>query len=138
MGNKRKAGKPRAATAAAPVHGASPKDVTITIEGKEYHLVFSFKALEIAEMRLAEAKHHVNMLLQMDPTTVGATRLPFLFFAALVTNHPEVTFAQAREMINFRTAMPIHNAVMDTYVAAMVQPKAGSKEGDPTPEPAAK
>jgi hypothetical protein len=130
--------KKKRAKAPAPIHGATPKDESITLGGKEYHLLFNYRALEVAEMKLEAEGHTVNMLLQLDPRTVGANRLPFLFFAALVSRHPEITFKAAKALVNFRTSMPIHNAVMDAYVAGMVDPAAKKDdEDDPTPEPAA-
>ena len=130
--------KNRPAPAAAPVHGATPEDVSITLDGKEYHLLFSFRALEVAEMKLAAEGHNVNMLLQLDMRAVGANRLPVLLFAALVSKHPEITFAEAKALINLRNSLAIHNAVVDAYIAGMAEPKkAQDKESDPTPEPAA-
>jgi hypothetical protein len=137
----KKKAKSRIAAAAAPgppVHGATPRDITITLNGKEYHLLFNFAALELAEMKLAAAGIHLSMLLMVDMRGLSAQRLPYLFFASLVTKHPGITFAEAKALITLRTALPIHNAVCDAYMAGMVDPHAAKeKEPDPTPEPAA-
>jgi hypothetical protein len=136
---KKKARQQRpAAPAAPPVHGATPQDVSIHLGGKDYHLLFDFAALETAEMRLAKAGIHLSMLLVLDMRGLGAQRLPFLFFASLVTKHPEIAFTEAKALITLRTALPIHNAVCDAYNAGMVDPAAAKeKEPDPTPEPPA-
>jgi hypothetical protein len=136
---KKKAKTPRISQVApAPVHGATPEDVSIYLGGKDYHLLFNFAALETAEVGLAKAGIHLSMLLLVDMRGLGAQRLPFLFFAALVTKHPEITFAEAKALITLRTALPIHNAVCDAYNAGMVDPAAAKeKEPDPTPEPPA-
>lgn len=130
---KKKARSRSTAPASPPVHGATPKDVTVTLAGKEYHLRFDFRALEVAEMKLAAEGYNVNMLTMINPETVGANRLPFLFFASLVTEHPEITFAIAKPLITFRTAMAVQGAVMDAYIEGMNK----DKKPDPTPEPAA-
>jgi hypothetical protein len=127
-----------AAPAAPPVHGATPEDISVTIDGKDYHLLFDFAALETAEMKLASEGIHLSMLLMIDVRALGAQRLPFFFFASLVTKHPELTFADAKALLRFRNALPIHNAVCDAYKAGMVDPAAAKeKEPDPTPEPPA-
>lgn len=129
---KRKAKRP-CPVIAEPVHGATPKDVTVTLKGNEYHLRFDYRALEVAEMKLAAEGYNVNMLSMINPQTVGANRLPFLFFASLVTLQPEITFAAAKPLVNFRTSMAVQGAVMDAYMEGMKR----DQEPDPTPEPAA-
>lgn len=115
-----------------PVHGATPKDVTVTLAGTKYHLRFNFRALEVAEMKLAAEGYNVNMLTMINPETVGANRLPFLFFASLVTLQPKIKYATVKPLCTFRAAMAIQGAVMDAYIAGMNK----DKEPDPTPEPA--
>jgi hypothetical protein len=127
--------RPAVAEAAAKptIEGLQP-DTTIYLQGKTYHLFFDYAALALAEEKLIEAKRPVNMVLQLDMRGVGATRLPILFFASLVAKQPAITFEEASALISVRTALPVHNAVYDAYLAAMAEPSK-EKEPHPTEEP---
>jgi hypothetical protein len=114
--------------------------VEITLEGKAYRLVFVYKSLALAERRLAEDGIQVNMLLALDFMKVGAARLPYLFYAALLKYQPRLTFAEVGRLITMDTVAAIHQAVIDAYILSMPgkREKGALAEADPTQGPPAK
>lgn len=102
----------------------------LEIGGTTYRLLFDFAALGIAERKLAESGEHVNMLMAMDISRLGAQRLAIVFFASLVRMQPEMSFAQARALIDIQTFPAIYQKVVDAYVEACVPKRKDEKKKD--------
>jgi len=126
--------------AGAPALDPTLPKVSLELAGETWQLCFDYAALAIAEQKLAEAGRLINMLVVMDMRELGAERLPFAFFAALVRCHPEITFEKAAGMVTLETAGQIYTKVVDAYVASCpsLSKLKDEKTADPTVEPAAK
>lgn len=107
-------------------------DVTITLKGETYHLCFTYGALAIAERKLSDAGQRVNLLQAID---LNAERLPYAFYASLVTAHPDMTFEDASKLLTMKSYPEIYSGVIDAFTASMAEPE--DKAQNPTVEPAA-
>lgn len=118
-----------AGTAADPTLPKTP----ITIKGKTYDLCFTFGALAEAEtsinVELARkgSTESVNMLYQFPMPNLANTRA--CFAAALRTFHPEISFADAIEMVTPSTIVVISSTIMAAWNTAFMDGE--EKAADP-------
>jgi hypothetical protein len=130
-------------------------DVSIEIAGVQYHLVFTYGALAMAERKLSDAAlrtaaakaeadpdgprdlvQRINLLEALDLRSIGAERLPLVFYASLITGHPGISPAEAAGLITMRNYADVFAKVVEAFVASMAEP--GDKTSqDPILEPAA-
>lgn len=109
--------------------------VSLTLNGREWHLCFDYAALALAERKLAEAGTPVNMLIAMDMRDLNITRLPFVLFAALLREHPEITFKEIGALVTMDSLPRIYIAIVDAYLASCPVFKEEKKSSDPIEEP---
>jgi hypothetical protein len=89
-------------------------------------------ALSIAERKLSDQGIKCNLLEALDLRSIGAERLPLVFFAALVKAQPSITYEQAKALVTMKTFGEIFTAVVDAFVASMAEPTAEKTPSDPT------
>jgi hypothetical protein len=118
-----------------PAHDASLPNVSLDLKGETYHLGFDYAALSVAERKLNDAGHRVNLLEAMDLRSIGAERLPIVFFASLLKGQPSMTFEEASSLVTMRTYAAIFEKVVEAYVASMTEAKPADAEDRPTQEP---
>ena len=109
-------------------------DVSIELNGSTYHLLFTFGALSIAEKKLHAAGIRIGLLVARNIAFWDASTLPYIFFAALVTRHPEITFHQANALLDFENCEAVVDKLVEAHNAAMPEKQ---KKERPTEEPAA-
>jgi hypothetical protein len=112
-----------------PALDATLPDVSIELAGETYHLCFDYAALSLAERKLSAAGIKVNLLEAMG--SIGAEKLPFLFYAGLIKAHPSISFEEAKALITMKTLTSIYGAVVNAFVASMAEPK--EEAADPQP-----
>jgi hypothetical protein len=117
-----------------PALDATLPDVSIELGGETYHLCFDYAALSVAERKLSNAGIKVNLLEALELQSIGAERLPIVFFASLIKAQPSITFEEVKALVTMKTFLPIFQAVVDAFVASMAEPS--GETADP-PLPAA-
>ena len=125
--------------AGAPALDPTLPKVSLELAGETWQLCFDYAALAIAERKLAEAGHPVNMLMAMNLAALGAEKLPYMFFAGLVRNHPDVDFDAVSAMVTMDSFPAVYAAVVRAYLESCpsLKDKTGEKkDSDPIEEPA--
>jgi hypothetical protein len=104
-----------AGTAADPVI----KFATLTLDGREYRLAYSFNA--IAE---AERAAGCNLLAGLENLSdLTALQLRGLLYGALMVSNPDITIEQAGAMIRLDTLDPVTAALAEAYGLSMPEDK---------------
>lgn len=98
----------------------------ITIDGKEYKMVFQHAALALAEDKLLAKGYEVNLLISYLRRTFSSMRV--LFAASLVAYHPEVDFNEAQNWVTHDNILEIIQAVDAAWKKSMPEPV----KSDPT------
>ena len=114
-------------------------DVSIVLKGETFHLAFDYGALATAERKLSDVGVKCNLLEALDLRSIGAERLPIVFFASLVKAHPSMTYEKASSLITMKNYADIFAKVVEAFVASMAEPKPVGEiqAGNPMTEPAA-
>jgi hypothetical protein len=104
----------------------------ITLQGRQYNLVFTYGALATAEQKLSTAGRKVSMFEIFDWQKVGASELQVMLFAALQHHHGELTFDEAVALLTLRNYAAVHAALVQAYVKSMADPdeKAAEESGN--------
>lgn len=108
--------------------------VSLELDGKHYELVFTFGAIRSAMNLLHKQGVQTRMLSTFSAGKIDADTLPELFYAALHTYHPEVTWEKVAGMITLRNYQIITAAVAEAYLAALKDPEPDSAEEKPRPQ----
>lgn len=96
----------------------------LVVDEKEYRLAYSFNSIA-----LAEAHAGCNLLRGLESLTdLSAVQLRGLLYAALTVAHPELTIADAGNLIRLDTIGPITTALAEAYTLSM--PSAKKKSPD--------
>lgn len=107
--------------------------VALELNGESYRLAFDYAALSLAERKLADIGMQVNMLNALDLRSIGAERLPIVFYAALVKAHPEMTYEDAKALVSMRTYSAIFEKVVEAFIDSMKEEK-GQTDANPLTE----
>ena len=97
----------------------------IEILGKTYKMCMTFRALARADARLREqgvASDLVRMLPNMTFESI-----PIVLAASLATFHPELTFEDVVELIDYDTVWSVRDKIFEAWVAAF--PKRAKEDG---------
>jgi hypothetical protein len=101
--------------------------------GKEtYFLVFTFKALAIAQKGLRDIGVEVNLLHALDLSNMDAEKLIPLLYAALITHQPKITPAEVTELVTFKNLGTIFEKIAEAYGASLADPSDEDVKADPT------
>lgn len=100
---------------------ALPK-VPLVLNGKTYHLVFTFAALRIAEREFAKMGTPINIFQQFDFDNMSAEKMTALLYAAIVTDSPELTIADVPSLITMRDIPAIREAVAVAFTLSITPP----------------
>ena len=103
-----------------PAPSANPtiKSTPITIDSKEYSLVYDFAALATAEAALRKQGVQANLLHALNLSELDASGLAALLYAGLMRENPKLTYADTLAMISFDNLGSIFDGVLAAYVAA--------------------
>jgi len=95
------------------------KFTTLTVDGEEYKLAYSFNSLAVAE-----ADAGCNLLMGLASfNNLSAVQLRGLLFAALLIAHPEITVDEAGSLIRIDTLLDVTRALGDAYSLSMPEQK---------------
>ena len=97
--------------------GAPPPPATT------YHLCYTFGALSIAAQKLHAAGSMQRVITNVNPSEIDADTLPIMLYAGLVTQHPDITFAEASALIDLNNYFETAHAVLKAFVASMERDK---------------
>jgi len=106
---------------------------TLTLDGQEYKLAYSFNAIAEAENRAG-----CNLLSGLqDLRDLNAQQLRGLLYAALSVAHPKITVEEAGDMIRLTTITTITDALAAAYILSLPEKKKSDPpEADPPAESA--
>jgi len=97
---------------------------TLTIDGEDHKLAYSFKTI-----RLAEVETKTNLLNGMkNLNNISAGELVGLLWAALLVDKPKTKLSDVDKLVRFDTLVPISEALTQAYLLSI--PK---KEQEPEP-----
>jgi hypothetical protein len=108
----------------------------IEIDGKTYNMCFDFGAILEAESAYAREGHQANLLVNFRNFSFYGVRM--VFPCAVRTFHPELTWDQARALVNMGNVFDIGNAIFEAWNAAQVKKepaKEETEEESPAPNP---
>jgi hypothetical protein len=96
--------------------------VPITLDGKKYHLVYSFAALALAQKNLREQGVIVNLLHCLDLSNMDAERVVPLLYAAMITDTPKITVEAVIKLVTIRNLGAIFEGIANAYSASLADP----------------
>jgi hypothetical protein len=102
--------------------------VELTLSGKKYYLCFTFEALALAESEFRKQGIKVNLIEALDLSSLDASRVVPLLFAALITHDPELTIEQAAKLVKLRNLPKIFEAIVQAYAASLAEPDKDANE----------
>lgn len=120
-------------TAADPTLPKTP----VTVGGKTYDLCFTFGALARAErfinaeLERAGSNERVNLLAALPVINMG--NLPLLFAAGVHQFHPELTFTEAHDLVDYADVSAVSAAIVAAFDATRVK----QEKSDDPPQPGA-
>lgn len=91
---------------------------SVEIGGTNYRLGFTFGQLALAEMKLREAGIQADMLNRIFAERDAFT-ITVLFFTGLLLHHPNITYAEAVNMITFANMAKVMNAIESALVESL-------------------
>jgi hypothetical protein len=101
--------------------------VELTLAKQTYHLCFTFDALAVAESEFRKRGIKVNLIEALDLSSLGASQMAPLLYAALITHDPEITIDQVSKLVTFRDLAKIFNAIIKAYEASLAEPDKDDK-----------
>ncbi len=101
--------------------------VELKLDGKTYHLCFTFAALALAEAKLRKEGVNVNLLHALDLSSLDATRVVPLLYAALITHEPDMTFTEAAALVTLRNLGAIFEGIASAYGESLSEPDQDAK-----------
>lgn len=111
-----------------------PDAAAMAIDGVDYFPVFTYRAILEAKRILRRDGISINLLQALDAVKdLDADTLPALWYAALLSNHPKITYREAEAMITMHNFTSIYIAVCGAYAASVKEP--GGKQENPPAEP---
>jgi hypothetical protein len=109
--------------------------VEIMLDGKSYFLCFTFGALALAEAKLRAAGTPANLLHALDLTSMDASKIVPLLYAAMITHQSDITPEKAANLVTMRNLGAIFSGITDAYIASLADPEDTEKpEGKDQPE----
>jgi hypothetical protein len=97
--------------------------VSITLDGDEYYLQFSFNAIAVAEQLTG-----INLFGSFDFTQLSATKFRAMLFASLLHNHPKMTIEKAGSFITAFTLADITVKMVEAWHGS--RPEVKEAEGN--------
>ena len=97
--------------------------IELKIGKKTHELVFTFKALAVAEAELKKAGEPVNIFNALNFEDLNATSLVALLYAALITHSPEIKLESLPSLITMKRIPAIKQALFDAFVLAFAEPE---------------
>lgn len=91
-------------------------DVSITVKGVEYHLVFDFNA--IAQVEDLTGK---SLLTVFSEGSLNASKIRALLYAALLSEHPDMTLEAAGKLVTLKNMNDIIEKIMAAWQASQAE-----------------
>jgi hypothetical protein len=108
--------------------------VSMTLNGEEYFLCFTFGALASAEAKLRKLGIEANLLRALDLSNLDATHLVPLLYAALITHKPDISPEQVAKMVRLQDIPAIFQALAKAYVESLAEPEKDKKSRPSEPQ----
>jgi len=107
-------------------------NVPLELNGKVYHLAFSFNA-----MAKVEELTGLKLLNAIEFNDLSVTQYRALLFSALLTENPDITLEEVGNLINLKTLAPITVALVHAWTGSQPEVVAlGKDENPPVEQPA--
>jgi hypothetical protein len=108
--------------------------VEITLGGKKYFLCFTFGALALAQSKMTAAGIKCNVLHALDLTSLDATQIIPLLYAALSDHQPDMTFEQVAALVTMRNLGTIFEGIANAYKESLAEPSDDAQVDPQKPE----
>src|ERR1700733_4573567 len=89
--------------------------VPLTIGDETYHLCFTFGALALAESKLRAIGIECNLLHALDLSSLDASKVVPLLYAATITHTPDIKFEQVAALVTLRNLGRIFEGITSAY-----------------------
>jgi hypothetical protein len=109
--------------------------IEIKLGDKSYFLCFTFSAIALAEAKLRAAGTPANLIHALDLSTMDASKIVPLFYAALISHQPDIKPEVAASLVTMKNLGTIFQGIADAYIASLSDPEETAKtEGKGQPE----
>jgi hypothetical protein len=99
--------------------------VELKLGNETFFLCFTFAAIAQAEAKLRALGMQINMLHALDLSSMDATRIVPLLYAALATHQPDLSFEDAAKLVTLKNLGSIFGGIARAYEASLAEPSAG-------------
>ena len=103
----------------------------ITVNGRDLKMCFDFEAIAAAEAEMRKTDRTVYLL--FAPWDLTLANVQTLFAASLRVYQPEISIADAKKLVTWKTVLPITTAIQAAYETFM--PEEVEAQPDPPPAP---
>ena len=114
-------------------HNPVKPSTSVTIGGKDYSLLFDFESVALAE-ELTD-RSLLTGLRSKDINSPSIRLVQAMLFACIHANHPEVTFAEAKLLINRKNLSSTWGSILSAWSAGMSDPDPEDADNE-NPKPA--
>jgi hypothetical protein len=112
-------------------HNPVQPSTSVTIDGKEYSLLFDFESIALAE-ELTD-RSLLTGLRTKDINSPSIRLVQSMLFACIHANHPEVTYAEAKALINRKNLSKAWGSILTAWSAGMAESDPEEDDADPKP-----
>ena len=95
----------------------------VELKGKIYKLCWDFHAIAIAEELTDQ-----DLLLRNEPSRITAKQLRGMLYAGLLRAHPEITLDEVTDLITFKNAPNIADALTKAWIHSNKEPEKNESE----------
>jgi hypothetical protein len=100
--------------------------------GKEtYFLCFTFGALALAQKNLRSVGVECNLLHALDLSSMDASQVVPLLYAALISHQPKITLDKVASLVTFKNLGMIFEGIAQAYGASLADPSPEDVKPDP-------
>jgi len=102
----------------------------LKMDSGTHQLCFTFGALATAESLLRKAGHpDVNLLRSFDFSSLGASDIAPLLYAAMLSHRPKVAYDEVVSWISLENIGSIVEALLQAYVLSLAEPEKNVEGG---------
>jgi hypothetical protein len=113
-------------------HNPVAPSTTLVIGKQTFELLFDFESIALAE-ELSD-RSLLTGLRSKDINSPSINLVRAMLFACIHANHPDVTFAEAKLLINRKNLSSVWGSVLSAWSAGMAEPDPEA-EDDENPKP---
>ena len=114
-------------------HNPVAPSTSLTINKVTYSLLFDFESIALAE-ELTD-RSLLTGLRSKDINSPSIRLVQAMLFACLHVSHPDVTYAEAKLLVNRKNLSAVWGSILTAWSAGMAEPDPDKDAADPNPAP---